>query len=66
MKRSLELVSLSHLLHGLLAKTFNMFYSISWPNFIVRLPLLSYEAFLLVEQKSHEKNLFISRTKKAF
>ena len=39
--RVLEIVSLPHFLHNLWRKTFVLLHSITWPNFIVRLPLLN-------------------------
>ena len=40
-KRSLDLVFLLHFPHNFGRKIFILLYSITWPNFIVRLPLLS-------------------------
>ena len=39
-KQSLELVSLTNVLHNFWRKTFLSFYPINWPSFIVWLPLL--------------------------
>ena len=39
-KRGLELVFLSHFLHDFRSKIFFLLYSITWPNFIVWLPLI--------------------------